>query len=113
MDIHNRLRQIIHDKNLSIAKFERIIGAGQNAVSTCLRRKSSVSHEVLIGVAKNFPEYSLDWLITGKSTDNELIVKRMKNKIREIENEINKDIKDKYNWLIAIKIFQYFITFSF
>lgn len=25
-----------------------------------------------------------------------------------VENEINKDIKDKYNWLIAIKIFQYF-----
>ena len=90
MEIHDRLRQIIDDKDLSISKFERIIGAGQNAVSTCLRRNSSISHEVLIGVAKNFPEYSLDWLITGKNPDNEEIVNRMKDKIREIEDEINK-----------------------
>lgn len=90
MEIHDRLRQIIDDKDLSISKFERIIGAGQNAVSTCLRRHSSVSHEVLIGVAKNFPEYSLDWLLTGKNPDNDEIVHRMKDKIREIEDELNK-----------------------
>lgn len=77
-------------KNLSISKFERIIGAGQNSVSTCLRRQSSVGHEVLIGVAKNFPEYSLDWLLTGKESSNKEIIERIKGQIREIEKEINK-----------------------
>lgn len=90
MEIHGRIKQIIEEKDLSISKFERIIGAGQNAVSTCLRRHSSVSHEVLIGIAKNFPEYSLDWILTGKNADNEAIVVRMKDKIRELENELNK-----------------------
>ncbi|MDA0779632.1 MAG: hypothetical protein O2810_02125 [Bacteroidetes bacterium] len=90
MEIHGRIRQIIEEKDLSISKFERIIGAGQNAVSTCLRRHSSVSHEVLIGIAKNFPEYSLDWIFTGKNANNEAIVVRMKDKIRELENELNK-----------------------
>lgn len=90
MEIHDRIRLIIDEKDLSISKFERIIGSGQNAVSTCLRRHSSVSHEVLVGVAKNFPEYSLDWLLTGKKSENEEIVIRMKDKILELENELNK-----------------------
>ncbi len=90
MEIHDRIRLIIDEKDLSISKFERIIGSGQNAVSTCLRRHSSVSHEVLLGVAKNFPEYSLDWLLTGKKSENEEIVIRMKDKIIELENELNK-----------------------
>jgi len=90
MTIHDRLRQILSEKNLSISKFERIIGAGQNSVSTCLRRQSSVGHEVLIGVAKNFPDYSLDWLLTGKESSNKEIIERIKGQIREIEKEINK-----------------------
>lgn len=90
MTIHDRLRQILSEKNLSISKFERIIGAGQNSVSTCLRRQSSVGHEVLIGVAKNFPEYSLDWLLTGKESSNKEVIERIKGQIREIEKEINK-----------------------
>jgi len=90
MEIHDRIRLIIDEKDLSISKFERIIGSGQNAVSTCLRRHSSVSHEVLLGVAKNFPEYSLDWLLTGKKSENEEIVIRMKDIILELENELNK-----------------------
>jgi len=90
MEIHDRIRLIIDEKDLSISKFERIIGSGQNAVSTCLRRHSSVSHEVLVGVAKNFPEYSINWLLTGKKSDNEEIVVRMKDKILELENELKK-----------------------
>lgn len=90
MTIHDRLRQILSEKNLSISKFERIIGAGQNSVSTCLRRQSSVGHEVLIGVAKNFPDYSLDWLLTGKESSNKEVIERIKVQIREIEKEINK-----------------------
>jgi len=90
MTIHDRLRQILSEKNLSISKFERIIGACQNSVSTCLRRQSSVGHEVLIGVAKNFSEYSLDWLLTGKESSNKEIIERIKGQIREIEKEINK-----------------------
>ncbi len=90
MVIHDRLRQIISDKNISISKFERIIGAGQNSVSTCLRRQSSIGHEVLIGIAKNFPEYSLDWLLTGKESGNKDVINRIKFQIHELEKEINK-----------------------
>ena len=45
---------------------------------------------MLIGVAKNFPEYSLDWLLTGKESSNKEIIERIKGQIREIEKEINK-----------------------
>lgn len=89
MNIHNRLRQIIEEKDLSISKFERIIGAGKNSVSTCLRRQSSVSHEVLIGVMKNFPEYSINWLLTGKVSNNENTIKKIKQNLSELEKELN------------------------
>tara|TARA_E500000178_G_C16310447_1_gene440273 strand:- start:168 stop:446 length:279 start_codon:yes stop_codon:yes gene_type:complete len=90
MEIHDRLRLIIEEKDLSISKFERIIGAGKNSVSTCLRRHSSVNHEVLVGVARNFPEYIIEWVITGKVSHNEEIISRIKSKILELEQELNK-----------------------
>lgn len=90
MPIHKRLRQIIDEKKISISKFERTIGAGQNSISTCLRRESSVSHEVLCGIAKHFPEYSIDWLVTGKESNNKEIISQMKVKILELEQELNK-----------------------
>lgn len=69
----------LFDKKISISKFERTIGVGQNSVSSCLRRESSVSHEVLLGVKVNFPEHSLDWIITGKKSENEELVTLIKN----------------------------------
>jgi hypothetical protein len=90
MTIHDRLRQIIADKKISISKFERTIGVGQNSVSSCLRCESSVNHEVLLGVKVNFPEYSLDWIITGKKSENEELVTLIKNNLRELEKEVNK-----------------------
>ena len=46
MNIHDRLKKVIDDENISISKFERIIGVGQNSVSTCLRRESSIGHKM-------------------------------------------------------------------
>ena len=80
----------LFDKKISISKFERTIGVGQNSVSSCLRRESSVSHEVLLGVKVNFSEHSLDWIITGKKSENEELVTLIKNNLRELEKEVNK-----------------------
>lgn len=89
MKIHDRLRKIIKDEGLSISEFERMIGVGKNSVSTCLRRQSSISHHVLIGINKNFPNYSIEWLLTGKESKNRESIRRLKKKLRELEEELN------------------------
>ena len=47
LDIHNRIEHIIDSERLSISAFERQIGVGRNSISTSLRKKSSISHEVI------------------------------------------------------------------
>ncbi len=89
MEIHDRLRKLIDDEGLSISGFERIIGVGQNSVSTCLRRYSSISHHVLIGIKNNFPHYSLEWLLTGEDSENKETILNIKNTLKELEKEVN------------------------
>lgn len=94
MEIHDRIRKIIKDEDLSISEFERIIGAGPNTVSSCLRRQSSIGHKVLQGVAKMFPHYSIEWLVTGKESNNKEVVTRIKKINREMNQEINKLLRN-------------------
>ncbi len=89
MNIHDRLRKIIKEEGLSISKFERVIGVGQNSVSTCLRRESSISHQVLKGTKEHFPHYSTEWLITGEESKNHKTIRGIITKLRELEQEIN------------------------
>ena len=88
--IHNRLKKMLLNENISISKFERIIGVGQNSVSTCLRRESSISHNVLQGICAHFPEYSIEWILTGKETSN----KWAKNKIKYLLDKSNQELKN-------------------
>ena len=88
--IHDRLKKILLNENISISKFERIIGVGQNSVSTCLRRESSISHNVLQGICTHFPEYSIEWILTGKESSN----KKAKNKIKGVLEKTNQELKN-------------------
>ena len=93
MEIHDRLRKILKDEGLSISKFERIIGVGQNSVSTCLRRQSSVSHTVLQGIKEHFPHHSIEWLVTGQNENiNKKIVANLLVKLSEVKKDL-KEIK--------------------
>lgn len=88
--IHNRLKKMLLNENISISKFERIIGVGQNSVSTCLRREPSISHNVLQGICAHFAEYSIEWILTGKETSN----RKAKNKIKDLLDKTNQELKN-------------------
>ena len=88
--IHNRLKKMLLNENISISKFERIIGVGQNSVSTCLRRESSISHNVLQGICAHFPEYSIELILIGKETSNS----KAKNKIQDLLDKTNQELKN-------------------
>jgi hypothetical protein len=64
--IHRRILEIIENENLSIAAFERRIDVGRNSISTAIRNNSAEGHQVLFNISKEFPKYSLDWIVCGK-----------------------------------------------
>ncbi len=79
--IHGRILTIIEKERLSISKFEKTIGAGTNVLSTALRRKSAISHVIIQNIVKNYPNYSISWLVLGeKESPKEQIL----NKVIEI-----------------------------
>ena len=78
------------NENISISKFERIIGVGQNSVSTFLRRESSIGHNVLQGICAHFREYSIEWILIGKETSNS----KAKNKIQDLLDKTNQELKN-------------------
>ena len=75
--IHNRIEHIIDSERLSISAFERKIGVGRNSISTSLRKKSSISHEVIKKIHVHFPNYSLDWIILGNDNESEVEIKKL------------------------------------
>ena len=64
--IHDRLLTVIKNENLSIAAFKRKIDVGRNSISTAIRNNSAEGHQVLFNISKEFPKYSLDWIVCGK-----------------------------------------------
>ena len=51
-----------------MAAFERKIRVGRNIISSAIRRKSSISHEVLYKICFHYPQYTSDWIIYGKES---------------------------------------------
>ena len=76
-DIHNRIEYIIDSELLSISAFERQIGVGRNSISTSLRKKSSISHEVIKKIHLHFTNYSVDWIIFGNENESEVKIKKL------------------------------------
>ena len=76
-DIHNGIEYIIDSERLSISAFERQIGVGRNSISTSLRKKSSISHEVIKKIHIHFPNYSVDWIIFGNDNESEVEIKKL------------------------------------
>ena len=93
MKIHDRIRKILSDENLSISEFERTLGVGQNSISTCLRRTSSVGHHVLVAIKQNYPQYSLDWLLTGEEAEGgetKEIISTLLGKLQDLEKDLKR-----------------------
>lgn len=52
MDIFKRLRIIINEQDISISRFEKEIGVGNNTISTILRKESGISQIILEKIKK-------------------------------------------------------------
>ncbi|MCM1030004.1 MAG: helix-turn-helix domain-containing protein [Oscillibacter sp.] len=62
----NRLNAIIEGKGLSATKFATLIDANPSAISHLLKGRNKPGYDLLVSIAKAFPDISMDWLLTGE-----------------------------------------------
>jgi|TARA_Y100000385_G_scaffold285948_1_gene346874 transcriptional regulator with XRE-family HTH domain len=90
VDIFKRLRIIINEQDISISRFEKEIGVGNNTISTILRKESGISHIILEKIKNRYPQYSICWLVAGEQNNSNYKL------IQQIKFEINA-LLDKKN----------------
>ncbi len=62
----DRLNELIEKKNLTATKFATLIDANPSAISHLLKGRNKPGYDLLVNIAKAFPDISMDWLLTGK-----------------------------------------------
>ena len=85
MVIFKRLRIIINEQDISISRFEKEIGVGNNTISTILRKESGISHIILGKIKNRYPQYSICWLVAGEeNNDNSKMIQQIKCEINTL-----------------------------
>lgn len=62
----DRLNAIIEQKGLTATRFATLIDANPSAISHLLKGRNKPGYDLLVNIAKAFPDISMDWLLTGK-----------------------------------------------
>lgn len=62
----DRLNAIIENKGLTATRFAALIDANPSAISHLLKGRNKPGYDLLVNIAKAFPDISMDWLLTGK-----------------------------------------------
>jgi transcriptional regulator with XRE-family HTH domain len=85
VDIFKRLRIIINEQDVSVSRFEKEIGVGNNTISTILRKESGISHIILGKIKNRYPQYSICWLVAGEeNNDNSKMIQQIKCEINAL-----------------------------
>lgn len=75
MNIHHRLKKIIEDENISISKFERIIGVGKIQFRHALKESQLLTISYYKVSVRIF-YISIEWILTGKDSKNKQIIEK-------------------------------------
>lgn len=65
-DILQRIAQIANNENITIGNMERTIGASKGVLSRAIANNTDIQAKWILNIVENYPQYSCDWLITGK-----------------------------------------------
>jgi len=66
MGIANRIKIIAEENDLSLRKLSLSIGKTSGYLSVIIRKNSEVGSDALTNILHAFPEYNLEWVLTGK-----------------------------------------------
>ena len=83
IDLSNRIKEFIDFTQMSVRKFAAECGLKQPTLDKHIRGTADPNVVTLIGIAKRFPELSLEWLLLGEGqmmkANNTLDVAQEKN----------------------------------
>tara|TARA_B100000989_G_scaffold114860_1_gene84404 strand:- start:122 stop:457 length:336 start_codon:yes stop_codon:yes gene_type:complete len=65
MVIKERVQKILNSSGLSASEFSKKINIQRSRLSHILSGRNKPTLEIIVRINKNFPEYTLDWLING------------------------------------------------
>ena len=64
--ILKRIKEIADQEGISVTALEASIGASKGVFSRALANGTDIQSKWLVKIIENYPQYSPDWLITGK-----------------------------------------------
>jgi transcriptional regulator with XRE-family HTH domain len=71
MEITERIREIIREKQLTASSFADMLGVQRSGISHIFSGRNKPSLDIILKIKDTFPEISLDWLLKGTgSTKN-------------------------------------------
>jgi transcriptional regulator with XRE-family HTH domain len=65
MSIVNRIKQLMHDNELSAAAFADIIGVQRSSISHILSERNKPSLDFILKILHAYPSVSSEWLLKG------------------------------------------------
>ena len=64
--ILSRINEIATNEGITIPYLEQRIGASRGVISKAIKKGTDIQLKWLVRICDNFPQYSADWLLTGK-----------------------------------------------
>lgn len=65
-----RIKNLLYELKISEAELARRIGMTRTAINQMLKGESKVSANMIMGIAQEFPDVDIRWLLTGKKAED-------------------------------------------
>ena len=110
MDIKDRVQKILKASGLSASEFSKKLNIQRSRLSHILSGRNKPTLEIIVRINKNFPKYTLDWLINGLEPSLPDPVTSQDKNI--LDKKISNDSKKKINKIILFYDDETFETFE-
>lgn len=65
-NILDRINKISEKEGITITSLEKVIGASKGVLSRAIAKRTDILSKWTQAIVENYPQYSADWLLTGK-----------------------------------------------
>ena len=110
MNIKDRVQKILKTSGLSASEFSKKLNIQRSRLSHILSGRNKPTLEIIVKINKNFPKYTLNWLIYGLESTLPGAVNSGKKNI--LDKKVLNDSKKKINKIILFYDDETFETFE-
>ncbi|MEX0274279.1 MAG: hypothetical protein AB3N16_07875 [Flavobacteriaceae bacterium] len=66
MGIGDRMQEIVEELGGNNKRFEESLGVKSGYITKLIKQNSYPSSKVIAGILENYPQYNIEWVLTGK-----------------------------------------------